>query len=52
MVLNLSVTLAHRVTAPSGLTDPDGHTVVKWETADGSDSMAPGETRPIDELMV
>lgn len=39
-----------QVTAPSGLTDPDGHTVVKWETADGSDSMAPGETRPIDEL--
>ena len=39
-----------QVTAPSGLTDPDGHTIVKWETADGSDSMAPGETRPIDEL--
>lgn len=39
-----------QVTAPSSLTDPDGHTVVKWETADGSDSMAPGETRPIDEL--
>ena len=39
-----------QVTAPSGLTDPDGHTVVKWETADGSDSMAPGETREIDEL--
>ena len=39
-----------QVTAPSGLTDPDGHTVVKWETADGSDSMAPGETRSIDEL--
>ena len=38
------------VTAPSGLTDPDGHTVVKWETADGSDSMAPGETREIDAL--
>lgn len=38
------------VTAPSGLTDPDGHTVVKWETADGSDSMAPGETREIDTL--
>lgn len=39
-----------KVTAPSGLTDPDGHTVVKWETADGSDSMAPGETREIDTL--
>ena len=39
-----------QVTAPSGLTDPDGHTIVKWETADGSDSMAPGETRSIDEL--
>ena len=39
-----------QVTAPSGLTDPDGHTVVKWETADGSDSMAPGETREIDTL--
>ena len=39
-----------QVTAPSGLTDPDGHTVIKWETADGSDSMAPGETRSIDEL--
>ena len=39
-----------QVTAPSGLTDPDGHTVVKWVTADGSDEMAPGETRPIDEL--
>lgn len=38
------------VTAPSGLTDPDGHTVVKWETADGSDSIAPGETREIDTL--
>ena len=38
------------VTAPSGLTDPDGHTVVKWVTADGSDEMAPGETRSIDEL--
>lgn len=38
------------VTAPSGLTDPDGHTVVKWETEDGSDSMAPGETREIDTL--
>lgn len=39
-----------QVTAPSGLTDPDGHTVVKWETADGSDSMTPGETREIDTL--
>ena len=39
-----------QVTAPSGLTDPDGHTVVKWETADGSDSMAPGETRKIDTI--
>ena len=39
-----------QVTAPSGLTDPDGHTVVKWETADGGDSMAPGETREIDTL--
>lgn len=39
-----------QVTAPSGLTDPDGHTVVKWVTADGSDEMAPGETRSIDEL--
>lgn len=39
-----------QVTAPSGLTDPDGHTVVKWVTADGSDSMAPGETREIDTL--
>lgn len=39
-----------QITAPSGLTDPDGHTVVKWETADGSDSMAPGETREIDTL--
>jgi skin secretory protein xP2 len=39
-----------QVTAPSGLTDPDGHTVVKWVTADGSDEMAPGETRPIDGL--
>ena len=39
-----------KVTAPSGLTDPDGHTVVKWETADGSDSMAPGETREIDTV--
>lgn len=39
-----------QVTAPSGLTDPDGHTVVKWETADGSDSMAPGETREIDTV--
>lgn len=39
-----------QVTAPSGLTDPDGHTVVKWVTADGSDSMAPGETREIDTV--
>lgn len=39
-----------QVTAPSGLTDPDGHTVVKWVTADGSAEMAPGETRSIDEL--
>ena len=39
-----------QVTAPSGLTDPDGHTVVKWETADGSVSMAPGETREIDTV--
>ena len=39
-----------QVTAPSGFTDPDGHTVVKWVTADGSDSMAPGETREIDTL--
>ena len=39
-----------QVTAPSGLTDTDGHTVVKWETADGSDSMAPGETREIDTI--
>lgn len=39
-----------QVTAPSGLTDPDGHTIVKWETADGSDSMTPGETREIDTL--
>lgn len=38
------------VTAPSGLTDPDGHTVVKWMTEDGSDSMAPGETREIDTI--
>lgn len=38
------------VTAPSGLTDPDGHTVVKWVTEDGSDEMAPGETREIDTL--
>ena len=38
------------VTAPSGLTDPDGHTVVKWVTDSGSDSMAPGETREIDTL--
>jgi len=39
-----------QVTAPSGLTDPDGRTVVKWVTADGSDSMAPGETREIDTI--
>lgn len=38
------------VTAPSGLTDPDGRTVVKWVTADGSDTMAPGETREIDTI--
>lgn len=39
------------VTAPSGLTDPDGRTVVKWVTdVNGSDSMAPGETREIDTL--
>lgn len=39
-----------QVTAPSGLTDPDGHTVVKWVTDSGSDSMAPGETREIDTV--
>ena len=39
-----------QVTAPSGLTDPDGHTVVKWVTDDDSDSMAPGEIREIDTL--
>ena len=39
-----------KVTAPSGLTDPDGHTVVKWVTDGGSDEMAPGETREIDTL--
>ena len=39
-----------KVTAPSGLTDPDGHTVVKWVTDSGGDSMAPGETREIDTL--
>lgn len=38
------------VTAPSGLTDPDGHTVVKWVTDNNSDEMAPGETREIDTL--
>lgn len=39
------------VTAPSGLTDPDGHTVVKWVTdVNGGDEMAPGETRDIDTL--
>lgn len=39
-----------QVTAPSGLTDPDGHTVVKWVTDGGSDEMTPGETRDIDTL--
>lgn len=39
-----------QVTAPSGLTDPDGHTIVKWMTEDGSDEMAPGETRSINTL--
>ena len=39
-----------QVTAPSGLTEPDGHTVVKWMTEDGSDEMAPGETREIDTV--
>ena len=39
-----------QVTAPSGLTDPDGHTVVKWVTDGGSDEMAPGETREIDTI--
>ena len=39
-----------QVTAPSGLTDPDGHTVVKWVTDSGSDEMAPGETREIDTI--
>ena len=39
-----------KVTAPSGLTDPDGHTVVKWVTDNGSDSMAPDETREMDTL--
>lgn len=39
------------VTAPSGLTDPDGHTVVKWVTdVNGGDEMAPGETREIDTV--
>ena len=39
------------VTAPSGLTDPDGRTVVKWVTdVNGGDSMVPGETREIDTL--
>lgn len=38
------------VTAPSGLTDPDGHTVVKWVTDGGSDEMAPGETREINTI--
>lgn len=39
-----------QVTAPSGITDPDGHTVVKWVTDGGSDEMAPGETREIDTV--
>ena len=39
-----------KVTAPSGLTDPDGHTAVKWVTDGGSDEMAPGETREIDTV--
>lgn len=39
-----------KVTAPSGLTDQDGHTVVKWVTDGGSDEMAPGETREIDTI--
>ena len=39
-----------KVTAPSGLTDPDGHTVVRWVTDGGSDEMAPGETREIDTV--
>lgn len=39
-----------KVTAPSGLTDPDGHAVVKWVTDGGSDEMAPGETREIDTV--
>lgn len=39
-----------KVTAPSGLTDPDGHTVVKWVTDGGSDEMTPGETREIDTV--
>lgn len=39
------------ITAPSGLTDPDGRTVVKWVTdTNGGDEMAPGETREIDTL--
>jgi LPXTG-motif cell wall-anchored protein len=39
------------VTAPSGLTDPDGRTVVKWVTdVNGGDEMAPGETREIDTV--
>ena len=39
------------VTAPSGLTDPDGRTVVKWVTGvNGGDEIAPGETREIDTL--
>lgn len=39
-----------QVTAPSGFTDPDGRMVIKWMTDDGSDEMAPGETREIDTL--
>lgn len=39
------------VKAPSGLTDPDGRTVVKWVTGvNGGDEMAPGDTREIDTL--
>ena len=39
------------VTAPSGLTDPDGRTVIKWVTGvNGGDEMAPGETREIDTV--
>lgn len=32
-----------QVTAPSGLTDPDGHTIVKWVT-DNGDELQPGQT--------